>query len=282
MPEQPFTVGELQDGAGSQSSIHEVGGHPAPSEPTAPSEIDPAIAAQLAKLHHEIALRDEFIATAAHELRNPLSPVYMHLEHLKDTVRSAEQPISQAWLVAQLDAMTVRFDRFLETLNRLLDASRLGAGHLVLMPERCDLVEVTRSVLTSADRELRAAHCDVELVGPETVTGWWDRLRLEQIVGNLLSNALRYGAGAPISIRIAGDGDTARLCVRDLGIGIAAEDLPRIFQRFERARNVGRSTGFGIGLWVVAELCRAMGGAVDVESELGRGTAVSVVLPRKG
>jgi signal transduction histidine kinase len=281
MSEQRFTGGELQASAGAVTPDREVDDHAAPAEATAPTEVAPAIAAQLAKLRHDVALRDEFIATAAHELRNPLSPVYMHLEHLKDTIRSAEQPVSQAWLVAQLDAMTVRFDRFLETLNRLLDASRLGAGHLVLMPDHCDLVEVTRSVLASVDRELRAARCDVELVGPDTVTGWWDWLRLEQIVGNLVSNALRYGAGAPISIRIGVDGDTAQLCVRDLGIGIAAEDLPRIFQRFERARNVGRSTGFGIGLWVVAELCRAMGGAVEIESELDRGTAVSVALPRK-
>jgi len=268
MPNQRFTVGE-PEGGGARAADGQ-------------AEREPATAAQLAQLRHDIALRDEFIATAAHELRNPLSPVYMHLEHLKETIRAAEQPITQAWLVAQLDAMTVRFDRFLETLNRLLDASRLGAGHLVLIPDHCDLVEVTRSVLASVEREAQAARCDIALIGPDAVTGWWDRLRLEQIVGNLVSNALRYGAGAPISIRISADGDTARLSVRDLGIGIAADDLPRIFERFERARNVGRSTGFGIGLWVVAELCRAMGGTVEAESELGRGTAVSVALPRKG
>ncbi|HEY0481589.1 MAG TPA: HAMP domain-containing sensor histidine kinase [Kofleriaceae bacterium] len=236
---------------------------------------------QLAALRHEIELRDDFISAVAHELRNPISPVYMQIEHLKDIVRESPGPIAQSWLLSQLESFTARFDRFLESLNRLLDASRLGAGHLVLVPERCDLVEVTRSVLASAQREIGASGCALALDAPATVTGWWDRLRLEQIVGNLVSNAIRYGAGAPIEIEIGEQAEVARLSVRDHGIGILAEDLPRIFQRFARARNVGRSAGFGIGLWVVAELCRAMAGRIDVESEPGRGSTFTVTLPRK-
>jgi signal transduction histidine kinase len=236
---------------------------------------------QLAALRREIELRDDFISTVAHELRNPISPVYMQIEHLKETVRASPGPIAQSWLLSQLDSFTARFDRFLESLNRLLDASRLGAGHLVLAPERCDLVEVTRSVLASAQREIDASGCAVALVAPRAVVGWWDRLRLEQIVGNLVSNAIRYGAGAPIEIEIGEQAEVARLSIRDHGIGITQDDLPRIFQRFARARNVGRSAGFGIGLWVVAELCRAMAGRIDVESELGRGAAFTVTLPRK-
>jgi signal transduction histidine kinase len=243
---------------------------------------EPQTLALIAALRHEIALRDEFISTAAHELRNPISPVYMHLEHLKEVVRAKEDPLARPWLLAQLDAMTVRFDRFLATLNRLLDASRLGDGHLVLLPEPCDLVEVVRTVLVASQRELEAAGCVTDLDAPEHVFGSWDRMRLEQIVSNLVSNAGRYGAGQPISIRIAAAPDAVELRVTDRGIGIAAEDLQRIFQRFARARNVGRSAGFGIGLWVVAELCRAMGGRVDVESELGRGATFTITLPRTG
>jgi signal transduction histidine kinase len=249
--------------------------------PRAGEATEHAIAEQLVMLRHEIALRDEFISTAAHELRNPISPVYIQLEHLKETILSSSEPIDRHWLMAQLEAMTIRLDRFLETLNRLLDASRLGAGHLVLLPEPCDLVEVTRAVLAAAQRELQAAGSPIELNAPAAVTGWWDRLRLEQIIGNLISNAARYGAGRPISIRIVADQNEAKLSVRDRGIGIGAEDLSRIFQRFERARNVGRSAGFGIGLWIVAELTHAMAGRVDVESELGHGAMFTLTLPRR-
>jgi len=238
------------------------------------------LVAKVAALEHELRLRDQFISTAAHELRNPLSPAYMQIEHMKEMVSSSAAPISHAWLLGQLAAVTTRFDRFLQTLNRILDASRLGDGHLVLIPEACDLVDVTKSVLAATELQLRAAQTPVELDAPTPVTGWWDRLRLEQIVSNLVSNAARYGAGRPISVAILATADTARLTVRDRGIGIPADDLPRIFQRFERAHNVGHSAGFGIGLWVVAQLCRAMHGTIEVESEPGRGTTFAVALPR--
>jgi signal transduction histidine kinase len=238
------------------------------------------LAARLAALEHELRLRDEFISTAAHELRNPLSPAYMQLEHMKEVIASSAEPISQSWLLGQLTAVTSRFDRFLDILNRILDASRLSEGHLVLICEPCDLVDVARSVLAAFEPELRAARAAIQLDAPAPVTGSWDRLRLEQIVSNLVSNAARYGAGRPISVAVLAVHDMAQLTVRDHGIGIAADDLPRIFQRFERARNVGRNAGFGIGLWIVAQLCRSMGGTIEVESELGRGTAFTVALPR--
>jgi signal transduction histidine kinase len=252
-------------------------------DPAAAAEIaDPiALAVELAALRHEIALRDEFIATAAHELRNPISPVYMQLEHLKESISAMQEPIAKPWLMAQLAAMTGRLDRFLETLDRLLDASRLGAGHLVLLPGPCDLVEIARAVLHASERELTAAGCTAQLDAPASATGWWDRLRIEQVIGNLLSNAIRYGAGQPISIAIATSPDEVLLTIKDRGIGIPADDLPKIFVRFERARNVGRSAGLGLGLWIVAELCRAMGGQITVASELGKGATFTVALPRR-
>jgi signal transduction histidine kinase len=236
---------------------------------------------EFAALRREIALRDQFIGMVAHELRNPLSPAYMQLEHIKEVVRQSDESISPSWLHDQLEAMTMRFDRFLETLNRLLDASRLADGHLLLLPERCDLVAITRQAMAGAERELRASRCASELDAAESeLFGWWDPLRLEQIIGNLLSNAARYGAGRPISVRIAASAETAQLQVRDHGIGIAADDVSRIFKRFERARNAGRSSGLGIGLWIVAELCHAMGGTVEVDSVLGEGATFTVTLPR--
>jgi signal transduction histidine kinase len=275
MSGQPRTTSKPSAESSPQGAAHKE------AEANAVCAAEQTVAEQLASLRHEIALRDEFISTVAHELRNPISPVYIQIEHLKEIVRTSSNPIAPPWLLTQLESITARFDRFVESLNRLLDATRLGAGHLVLEPEPCDLVEITRAVLASAQRELVASGSGVQLTVPPSVVGWWDRLRVEQIVGNLISNAVRYGAGKPISVRITAQADVAYLTVRDHGIGIAAEDLPRIFQRFERARNVGRSAGFGIGLWVVAELCRAMAGGIEVESNPGHGAAFTVTLPRE-
>lgn len=235
---------------------------------------------QIAKLRREIELRDEFIAAAAHELRNPLSPVYMQVEHLREMVSSASAEVSGAWLLGQLDALLGRFDHFLDALNRLLDASRISEGKIQLQPAPCDLVDAVRTVLASGQRELAAARSAVQLDTPPALVGTWDRLRLEQIIWNLLSNAIRYGAGRPITIAVRGDPQVAQLVVHDRGVGISSIDQARIFRRFERARDAGRSSGFGVGLWVVSELCRAMNGTVEVVSELGRGATFTVTLPR--
>jgi signal transduction histidine kinase len=111
-------------------------------------------------------------------------------------------------------------------------------------------------------------------------TGSWDRLRVEQVFRNLLSNAIRFGAGRPIEIAVDADHDFVRVSIRDHGIGIAPDQQSKIFERFERGGEQ-RSGGFGIGLWIVRNICVAMGGAVSVESTLGEGACFTVMLPRR-
>jgi signal transduction histidine kinase len=110
--------------------------------------------------------------------------------------------------------------------------------------------------------------------------GSWDRVRLEQICRNLLSNAVRFGAGRPIEVTVAGDADFVTLEVCDHGVGIPADQQARIFDRFERGA-ASRSGGFGVGLWVVRNICLAMGGTVSVVSEPGEGACFTVMLPRR-
>jgi signal transduction histidine kinase len=107
-------------------------------------------------------------------------------------------------------------------------------------------------------------------------------MRLEQVVGNLLANAMKYGAGKPVELHLEQDDGKVRLKVRDFGIGIAKEDRERIFERFERAVSVRHYGGFGLGLWIVREIVQALGGAIDVESTPGQGSTFTVTLPRSG
>jgi signal transduction histidine kinase len=117
----------------------------------------------------------------------------------------------------------------------------------------------------------------IETPGP--VTGRWDRMRLAQVLTNLLSNAGKYGRGKPVSISVTEAAGGARVTVRDRGIGIAAADRQRIFERFERAVSSNQYSGFGLGLWIVSEIVKAMGGDITVESALGAGAAFTVTLP---
>jgi signal transduction histidine kinase len=108
-----------------------------------------------------------------------------------------------------------------------------------------------------------------------------DATRLDQIVTNLIANALKYGAGAPVEIGVEGDEQVVRLNVRDHGIGISPKDQERIFLRFERAADERQYSGAGLGLWITSELVKAMGGRITLHSVPGSGAAFTVVLPRR-
>lgn len=255
-----------------------MGGESAPD----PDLDEEALRRRIADLERALALRDELIATLGHELRNPLSPVYLQLGHLIDCLAEGETP-DPAWLLGKLEGMRSRFQVFLASLDRLLEASRPG-GALSLELEHIDLAQVVREVCAGMQNQLEAARSELHLEVAGPVLGVWDRLRLQQIAWNLLSNAVRYGAGAPIHVRVVGDQDGGRasLVVRDHGIGIADEDQERIFEAYERASGKKAAGGFGLGLWIVRRLTAAMGGTIAVESRPGEGATFTVTLPAVG
>jgi signal transduction histidine kinase len=132
-------------------------------------------------------------------------------------------------------------------------------------------------VVERFEDEARRARCTIVLQA-QPVRGRWDRTRLDQVLTNLLSNALKYGPEQPVLVRVESAGDRAVLSVQDRGIGISEADQRRIFQRFERAvprRNYG---GFGLGLWIVRQIVEALGGTVRVESVPGKGSTFTVEL----
>lgn len=235
---------------------------------------------RVAELESAVRAHEEFLSTLGHELRNPLSPLCMQAEYLRDAARNAENgSVSVAWLVPQLDRFGWRLRKFIDLLNRIMDVSRLSAGHVALELEPVDLADVSKDVCTAWERELSAARCELSLQADAAVIGTWDRMRIEQIVSNLLSNAIRYGAGKPIHVSVRSVASHAHFSVRDQGIGIAEQDRGRIFQRFERVSSQRHAGGFGIGLWIVQQSCLAMGGSIDVCSQLGVGSEFIVTLP---
>jgi PAS domain S-box-containing protein len=253
-------------------------------EPSFGDVPDPGASARTADLQRAVAARDEFIATVAHELRNPITPlmfqIRLSIERAEQMGRGGEA-IPAEWAGAQLRRIELRLHRLIETLDRLLDVSRLSSGRIDLEFEHVDLADVVHDVLGSFEAELAVAKCEARVTTSAAAIGWWDRLRLDQICRNLVSNAIRFGAGHPIDVIVEADDTEATLIVRDYGVGIPPRKRDVIFERFERGPEASRSGGFGIGLWVVRNVCTAMGGTISVESTVGVGSTFAVTLPRR-
>ncbi|MBZ0236024.1 MAG: GAF domain-containing sensor histidine kinase [Deltaproteobacteria bacterium] len=221
-----------------------------------------------------IRAREEFLLVAGHELRTPLAALSLHVDALLDLRDDASIP-SVRQRAHKLRAQTDRIARLVEDL---LDVSKLTAGRLELEREEVELGGLVREVLGRMREEAERARSPVVLA-IDPVHGHWDRSRIDQIVANLFANALRYGKGHPVQVVVRRRGDHAVLVVSDLGIGIAAEDQARVFERFERAVSTRHFGGLGLGLSIVRELVAAHHGTIALQSAPGRGATFAVSLP---
>jgi signal transduction histidine kinase len=172
---------------------------------------------------------------------------------------------------------TVRLGALVE---ELLDVSRLSVSRMHLERGHTDLAAIARDVAARVADAAAAAGCSLDLDVPEPVTGYWDRVRLERVLLNLLANAIKYGAGSPIRVEVRGTRSQAFVSVIDRGIGIAPKDQARIFQRFERAVSTRNYGGFGLGLWIAREIVESHGGQIEVTSRPGEGATFRVTLER--
>jgi PAS domain S-box-containing protein len=230
-----------------------------------------------------VRLRDEFLSVASHELKTPLTPLQLQVQLLlRSLANGGVASLPPDRLRAMLESIEHQSKRFASLVEGLLDISRVAAGRLELEPEEVELAELARGVAARFEAELARAGSRLTLALEGPVVGRWDRLRLEQVFTNLLSNAAKYGAGRPVEVRVEGDGAVARLAVRDHGIGIAPEDQGRIFGRFERAAPARHYPGLGMGLYITRQIVEAHGGSVRVASAPGAGSTFTVELPRGG
>ncbi len=233
------------------------------------------------ELREAVRARDEFVAIAAHELRNPMTPVLMQIGGLLAAARDPRRCRPEL-LAPRLELLELAVREFVRRSTALLDVSRIAAGNVRIELAEVDLTGVVRGVADRAKVAARMARSPVETSLQDGVVGSWDRLALEEVADNLLSNAIKFGAGKPVTVALTADERTARLAVRDRGIGISEADRARIFGRFERAVTRREHGGFGIGLWLANQLVTAMGGAITVEGAPGEGTTFTVTLPQGG
>jgi len=228
------------------------------------------------RLVEALADRERLISIAAHELRGPLCSLRLCLQSLKRGRLALPPKVTR-----MLDIMVKEERRVAQLIDDLLDLGRIRSGQLELELSSFDLCEVVREV--GAQMQIQAtgagSKLSFDLHGP--VVGHWDRGRLNQVVTNLVTNAVKYGQGQPVVIRAGADNQRsyARLEVSDRGRGIPPELHRRIFEPFKRVVVSGQPDGLGLGLFIVRSIVQQLGGAVNVNSRPGEGATFVVELP---
>jgi predicted ATPase/signal transduction histidine kinase len=238
-----------------------------------------ALAIDNARLYREareaIRLRDEFLSIASHELNTPIASLQLLAQAMEEAGPGKPGPALHSTV-----AIISRQSRRLAGLVReMLDVSRLQGKWLQLNLQPVDLGELLRETVTRFGEDVRRAGCQLTVNAANGVVGQWDRVRMDQVIANLLGNAIKFAPGKPIDIMAQGDEGRAQLQVRDHGIGIQPERIPHIFGRFERAVSADHYGGLGLGLYIVHEIITAHRGTVRVESAPGIGSTFTVELP---
>jgi signal transduction histidine kinase len=228
-----------------------------------------------------VQVRDEFLTVASHELKTPLTSLLLALHMVLRGTRQGALPTAD-YLTRRLSIMEEQSKRLDQLVKNLLDISRITTGRLQLERQAVDLAALARQTVEQFEDELAEAHCPVTLAADTPVRGYWDPVRIEQVIANLLTNAMKYGRGHPVNVSVTAEGPTARLTVSDQGIGIAPEDRERIFDRFERAVAPGQYSGMGMGLFITRQIIEAHGGSIGVAREQGKGATFTVALPGVG
>jgi signal transduction histidine kinase len=223
-----------------------------------------------------LRLREEFLGVASHELKTPLTALLMQVQGVHRAMAGDPSLARYEPRLARAASSGLRLEKL---INGLLDVSRLADGRLRLEPERFDLALLVEEVVDRFREIANPDHTPFVVRTATPVFGSWDRLRIDQVLSNLLDNALKYGGGAPIEVSVTRQDSIALVTVRDGGIGIPKDRQRRIFERFERSEGTRAFGGFGLGLWIVKEIVIASGGTIEVESREGAGACFTLRLP---
>jgi signal transduction histidine kinase len=229
-------------------------------------------------LQEAVRTRDEFISIVGHELRTPVTAFNIQLSGMgRMLARSPAELVTR--LPEKLQVMRRQMTRFSALIDQLVDVYSILSGQLQLFPVVTDLVEVTRDVVSSFESDLRISGSTLAIHAEGPLEGRWDQQRISQVVGSLVSNAIKYGAGSPIELRLGRRHADAFLEVQDHGIGIEPEKQAHIFGRFDRAVSSRNYGGFGLGLWTAKQIVDGHQGRILVQSSVNAGATFTLLLP---
>jgi signal transduction histidine kinase len=225
-------------------------------------------------------IRDEFLSIASHELKTPITTIKLQTQMKRRRINKNDLSIYSPPKVNEfIDVIDLQTTRIARLVDDMLDITRIDNGKLSIRTEHCNLGQIVKDILAAFTAEVKIAKSQITYDIKDSITGFWDRYRIEQVIINLLTNAMKYGDAKPIHVKVYQEEDRAIFQVTDQGIGIPKLDIHRIFERFERAVSGGNISGLGLGLYISKEIINRHGGELSVESILGQGSTFKVMLP---
>lgn len=231
---------------------------------------------RIRELEEAVQARDDFIAIAAHELRSPMTALALRLQTLEISAKRSHD----ADLAQQIARTRRSVDRYVRRAVVLLDVTRLNSGELALSPVPVRIAELVRDVVEAHADEAAFHEAALTAEADVDAQGWWDQHMIEQILSNLVTNAIKYGRGTPVRVRATVEAQVACFAVSDGGPGIDDLQRARIFEKFERViGDAGYRSGYGLGLWIVARMVAAHGGTIEVTTAPQGGALFVVRLP---
>lgn len=233
---------------------------------------------QLNDIQKAISARDEFLSIASHELKTPVTSMHLQMQMLKRKIDKGEQP--DVNYINRVNQLGLRQCVHLTSLiDDMLDVSRIAAGKMTFHFAEVTLNDMVNNAVEAFSINLEDKNVKLESKIESGITIRGDVFRLEQVVYNLLSNALKYGQGRPIKLEVFREGQFGVIKVTDQGLGISKENLARIFDRFERVISSTNITGLGLGLFISQEIVHSHQGTIHVKSQEGKGSEFVVRLP---
>jgi PAS domain S-box-containing protein len=232
------------------------------------------------RLQAAIRGRDEFISIASHELKTPITSLKLQFQMAARQISSNDARVFLEGAVRKrVDSVNRQLDRMTRLIEDMLDVSRVATGKLHLDHERFDLSALVRESTERFTDQLQMVGSTVERAIEEGVFFVGDEYRTDQVLSNLMTNAIKYGGGKPVRVSLATRGGRILVAVEDHGAGIEERDRARVFERFERAVGSDNVSGLGLGLYISKEIVEALGGKIRLESEVGRGSTFIIELP---
>jgi predicted ATPase/signal transduction histidine kinase len=224
-----------------------------------------------------VRVREDFLSVASHELNTPVTVLMLNLQAMLEGV--SNRTVEPEGLLLMTRRAERQGRRLTGLIGTLLDVTRIEREQLSLDREQVNLTSLVRDTVSRLEPQLERVGCTLVLELAESVGGFWDPQRLEQVITNLLDNAAKFGSGKPIEVTLEHVDGRARLSVRDRGIGIDPDRRQSIFNRFERGVSARHYGGLGLGLYICRRIVEAHDGTIGVESQLGEGARFTVELP---